>query len=239
MTRGLGTCRAVPDVMRRLVERGLPELVVAGAAGHPDVAHATAAFGPLPGRRADAGLPADLGPAGPKLMTERAILGLVFENRYWHENDHAQAGGFPVLPVQVCLVPKLTGPSGGLKELGDAGTRQPLAPKRPAFPFDQPAPHPVGADIERVPQRQFQAIRADRAAGADRDGAGGLVSRLRYVQGEGEPFVRLEARTGAPGLAVYPAGQFPVGQLARLASRVAAPLGHRHRPHLPPCPYLL
>ena len=25
-------------------------------------------------------------------MTERAKLGLVFENRYWHENDHAQAG---------------------------------------------------------------------------------------------------------------------------------------------------
>ena len=39
-----------------------------------------------------------LGPAGPQLMTERAILGLVFENRYWHENDHAQAGGISVLP---------------------------------------------------------------------------------------------------------------------------------------------
>jgi hypothetical protein len=93
--------------MRRLVERGLPELLVAGSAGHPDVTHAAAAFGTLPGWRADAGLPADLGPARPKLMTERATLGLVFENRYWHENDHAQAGGFSVLPVQVCLVPKL------------------------------------------------------------------------------------------------------------------------------------
>jgi hypothetical protein len=36
-------------------------------------------------------------------MTERAILGLVFENRYWHENDHAQAGGFLVLPMPVGL----------------------------------------------------------------------------------------------------------------------------------------
>ena len=60
--------------------------------------HAAAAFGSLPGRRAGAGLPADLGAAGPQLMTERAILRLVFENRYWHENDHAQAGGFSVLP---------------------------------------------------------------------------------------------------------------------------------------------
>jgi|SRR5580704_4116452 hypothetical protein len=97
MTRRLGTPLAMPEVMRRLVERGLPELVVAGTADHPDMAHATAAFGSLPGRRADAGLPADLGPAGPQLMTERTILRLVFENRYWHETDHAQAGGISVL----------------------------------------------------------------------------------------------------------------------------------------------
>ena len=83
----------MPDVVRRLVERGLPELIMAGAAGDPDVAHATASFGPLPGGRADAGLPADLGTAGPKLMSERAGLGLVFENRYRHENDHARSGG--------------------------------------------------------------------------------------------------------------------------------------------------
>jgi hypothetical protein len=82
MTFRLGTRLAVPDVVRRLVERGLPELIMAGAAGHPDMAHAAAAFGSLPGRRADAGLPADLGAAGPQLMTERAKLGLVFENRY-------------------------------------------------------------------------------------------------------------------------------------------------------------
>ena len=60
--------------------------------------HAAAAFGSLQGCRADAGLPAHLGPAGPQLMTERAKLGLVFENRYWHENDHAQAGGISVMP---------------------------------------------------------------------------------------------------------------------------------------------
>jgi hypothetical protein len=61
------------------------------------VAHAAAAFGSLPGRRADAGLPADLGATGPELMTERAELGPVFENRYRHGNDHAQAGGASVL----------------------------------------------------------------------------------------------------------------------------------------------
>src|SRR6516165_9622195 len=92
----------VPDIVRRLVERGLPELIVAGPAGHPDVAHAAAAFGSLPGRRADAGLPAELGATGPQLMTERAELRLVFENRYWHENDHAQAGGVSVPRPGAC-----------------------------------------------------------------------------------------------------------------------------------------
>ena len=66
---GLGhqprTGLAMPDVVRRLVERGLPELIMAGAAGDPDVAHAAASFGPLPGGRADTGLPADLGTSGP------------------------------------------------------------------------------------------------------------------------------------------------------------------------------
>ena len=70
---------------------------MAGAAGHLDVAQAEASFGSLPGGRADAGLPADLGAAGPQPMAERAELGLVFENRYRHENDHAQASGGSVL----------------------------------------------------------------------------------------------------------------------------------------------
>jgi hypothetical protein len=129
MTFRLGTRLAVPDVVRRLVERGLPELIVAGAAGHPDVAHAAAAFGSLQGRRADAGLPADLGAAGPQLMTERAKLGLVFENRYCHET---------IMPrravSQSCLIGAgracpgagaLTGPFGDLEELGDAGAGEP------------------------------------------------------------------------------------------------------------------
>src|SRR5260370_17865422 len=72
---------------------------MAAPAGHPHVAHAPAAFGSLPGRRTNAGLPADLGAAGPQWMTERAKLGLVFENRYWHANAHAPAGGVSLLRV--------------------------------------------------------------------------------------------------------------------------------------------
>src|SRR6516165_5050416 len=78
---------------------------MAGAAGHPDVSHAATSFGPLPGGRADAGLPADLGATGPQLMAERAELGLVFENRYWHGDDHAPAGGGPV-PLRLIRSPQ-------------------------------------------------------------------------------------------------------------------------------------
>jgi hypothetical protein len=70
--------------MRRLVERRIPELLVAGLARHPHVPHAPAVLGSLPGRRADAGFPADPRHARPQRMTERAAFWLVFENRYRH-----------------------------------------------------------------------------------------------------------------------------------------------------------
>jgi hypothetical protein len=70
--------------MRRLVERGVPELLMTGLTGDPDVPHAPASLGSLPGRPADAGLPTDLGHPGPQLVTERAAFRLVFENRYRH-----------------------------------------------------------------------------------------------------------------------------------------------------------
>jgi hypothetical protein len=39
----------VPAVVRRFEEHGLPELIVAAVAGDPDVSHAAAAPGSLPG----------------------------------------------------------------------------------------------------------------------------------------------------------------------------------------------
>ena len=76
--------------MRRLVEHRLPELVVAAVAGDPDMAHAAAAPGRFPGRRADARLPAHLRLARPQFMSERAELWLVLEQRNGHLNDHAR-----------------------------------------------------------------------------------------------------------------------------------------------------
>jgi hypothetical protein len=43
----------------------------------------------------------------------------------------------------------------------------------------------VRADAERVPQREFQAIRAHRAAGADGDGERRLVPGLGHIPGNG------------------------------------------------------
>jgi hypothetical protein len=63
-----------------------------------------------------------------------------------------------------------------------------------------------------VPQREFQAIRAHRAAGADGDGVRRLVPGLGHVPGHGKPVVGIDAGTGAPGQPVHPAGQFTVRQ---------------------------
>ena len=81
----------MPAVVRRLVEHGLPELVVAAVAGDPDVSHAAAAPGSFPGRLADAWRPAHLRHARPQAVAERAALWLVLEQRNGHLNDHARA----------------------------------------------------------------------------------------------------------------------------------------------------
>jgi hypothetical protein len=80
----------VPAVVRRLVEHRLAELVVAAVAGDPDVSHAAAASGRFPGRLADTRRPAHLRRTWPQLVTERALLRLVLEQRNKHLNDHAR-----------------------------------------------------------------------------------------------------------------------------------------------------
>lgn len=84
----------MPDVVWRLEEHRLPELVVAAVAGDPDVSHAAVAPGRFPGRFADARRPAHLRLAGPQVMTERAALRLIFEQRYGCLNDHGLIGRY-------------------------------------------------------------------------------------------------------------------------------------------------
>ena len=87
--------------------------------------------------------------------------------------------------------------TGAGEEFGDAGPGQPAAAERPSFLLDQAAPYPVSADAARMPQREFQAVRAYRAAGADGDGLGRLVPGLGHVVGHGKPVVRIDGRTPA------------------------------------------
>jgi hypothetical protein len=80
--------RLVPAVVRWLEEHGLPELGVAVVTGDQDVTHTAAAAGSFGGRFTQARLPAHLRLAGPQLVTEWAVLGLVLE----HGDGHRRLG---------------------------------------------------------------------------------------------------------------------------------------------------
>ena len=84
----------MPAVVWWLEEHCQPELVVAVVARDPDVPHAAAAPGRFLGRLADARRPAHLRLAWPQLMTERAVLWLVLEQRNGHFNDHALTSNY-------------------------------------------------------------------------------------------------------------------------------------------------
>ena len=89
----------VPAVVRRLEEHRLAELVVAAVAGDQDVAHAAAAAGGFASGLAQARFPAHLRPAGPQLMTEWAVFGLVLEHRDGHLNDHALTSSYASMVI--------------------------------------------------------------------------------------------------------------------------------------------
>ena len=94
----------MPAVVRRFVEHRLPELVVAAVARDPDVSHAAAAPGRFPGWLAEARCPAHLRVAWPQLVTERAVLWLVLEQRNGHLDDHALTSRYESI---VCAIADL------------------------------------------------------------------------------------------------------------------------------------
>jgi hypothetical protein len=94
--------RPVPAVVRRFEEHGLPELLMATVARDPDVSHAAATPGRLPGRLAEARRPAHLRLAGPQPVTERTGLRFVLEQRSGHPNDHALTGCRESMIIVTC-----------------------------------------------------------------------------------------------------------------------------------------
>ena len=95
----LETGLATRDVVRRLIERRSPQLVMAVSAGDHEMAHAPALRGCFPCWHADAGLPPDgLRPAQRQGMTERTLRGSVLEQRGGHKI---------ILPSLAALSPRI------------------------------------------------------------------------------------------------------------------------------------
>jgi len=133
----------VPAVVRRLEEHRLPELVVAAVACDPDVSHAAAAPGGLPGRLADARRPAHLRLAGPQLVTERAALRLVLEQGNGNLNDHARTSRYAsITAARMRTDPRRRRPRRGY----------PHRMRRPRWQRPGQAPHGSGRRQPKRPQ---------------------------------------------------------------------------------------
>jgi hypothetical protein len=123
----------VPAVVWRLEEHRLPELVVAAVARDPDVSHAAAAPGRFPGWLAEARCPAHLRLAWPRLVTERAVLWLVLEQRNGHLDDHALTSRYESMVRAIADVAHITRQlRGGIQEQPCAGSRSCSPGLRPA-----------------------------------------------------------------------------------------------------------
>ena len=150
----------MPAVVRGLVERRLPQLIVAGGTGDHCVPHASAARRGFPGRCADAWLPAHLRLAGPQLVTERAVFRPVLEQRNGHLNDHA---GTSCYASMITVTGSEAGPGGvdpgagictGCADSGGRGPEQAPHGSGPGRRRRRPWPSHLPGRAACVPQRQ-------------------------------------------------------------------------------------
>jgi len=123
----------MPAVVWRLEEHRLPELVVAAVARDPDVSHAAAAPGRFPGWLAEARCPAHLRLAWPQLVTERAVLWLVLEQRNGHLDDHALTSRYESMVRAIADVAHI------IRQLWGGTQEQPCAGSRSCSPGLTPA----------------------------------------------------------------------------------------------------
>jgi hypothetical protein len=123
----------MPAVVWRLEEHCLPELVVAAVARDPDVSHAAAAPGRFPGWLAEARCPAHLRLAWPQLVTERAVLWLVLEQRNGHLDDHALTSRYESMVCAIADAAHI------IRQLRGGTQEQPCAGSRSCSPGLTPA----------------------------------------------------------------------------------------------------
>ena len=111
----------MPAVVRRFEEHRLPELLMAAVARDPDVSHAAAAPGRLPGRLAEARCPAHLRLAGPQLVTERTGFRLVLEQRNGHLNEHCLTGCHESMTIVTCTEDRYRNQAPAVSQLNGFG----------------------------------------------------------------------------------------------------------------------
>jgi hypothetical protein len=136
----------------------------------------------------------------------RIETGRAWRRRQPTLRDHASAGLFSRSPRVVSPMPGLSRP----RHRADCARVPPAAQCR-AVGGDQAAPDTVLADIP-VPQRQFQALGAYQAGGADRDRRGRLVAGLVCFRTDREPLVGIEGAVSAAGVPDDPGPQGLIGE---------------------------
>jgi hypothetical protein len=124
----------------------------------------------------------------------------------------ADVAGYPAVKTEIGESPRVVFPMPGLSRPQHRAdcARVPAAAQRRPVGGDQAAPDTVLADIPG-PQRQFQALRAHRAGGADGDRRGRLVAGLACFRTDREPLVGIEGAVSAAGVPDDPGPQGPIG----------------------------
>jgi hypothetical protein len=175
-----------PRSCGRFEEHRLPELVVAAAAGDPDVPLAAAAPGRLPRWLAEARRPAHLHLAGPQLVTEWTGLRLVFEHRNGHLNDHAPTSCHESMITVTCTDDRAdrtpAGPSTspgwpGALALGAGQPRPILGEADPAIAFIA-SPLVSAAPPYREPRDRWRGSRTRQQPGVRRASSEGTRAKL-------------------------------------------------------------
>jgi hypothetical protein len=166
----------------------------------------------------------------------------------------ADVAGYPAVKTEIGESPRVVFPMPGLSRPQHRAdcARVPAAAQRRPVGGDQAAPDTVLADIPG-PQRQFQALRAHRAGGADGDRRGRLVAGLACFCTDREPLVGIEGAVSAagvpddPGPAAALSGAWAVGPASAsaggarnshvlLPSRTSGAVGYLDAGEvLPPC----
>jgi hypothetical protein len=142
----------------------------------------------------------------------RALLPESRRRRAWRRHQATFAGSRFRGLVQQISAGRVPMPGLSWQQRRADCARVPPAAQCRAVGGEQAAPDSVLADIP-MPQRQFQALGAYQAGGADRDSRRSLVAGLVCLRTDREPLVGIEGAVSAAGVPDDPVPQGPIGEL--------------------------